>query len=100
MNTADIFQPQDIPPSGGYSQQPFQGISLDPSQIGSDAMFIDDFALSDLELGQFFLPDDFPVQGALFEEQSKSMSRESVDPREADTSVRCLLRLLDKWRYL
>ena len=55
----DVFRPQDILQSGGYSLPPFQGMGLDQSQMSSDAMFMNDFALNDLETGQFFLPDDF-----------------------------------------
>lgn len=59
MNNGELFRTQDILQSGGYSPTPFQGTSFNPSQIGSDAMFMADFALNDLEMGQFFLPDDF-----------------------------------------
>jgi hypothetical protein len=59
-NGGDTFQPQDIFQSGGYGLPPFHGVmDLDASQTGSDAMFMNDFTLNDLEMGQFFLPDDF-----------------------------------------
>lgn len=34
-------------------------MNIDPSQMSSDALFMNDFTLNDLEMGQFFLPDDF-----------------------------------------
>lgn len=59
-NGGDTFQPQDIFQSGGYCLPPFHGgMDLDASQMGSDAMFVTDFTLNDLEVGQFFLPDNF-----------------------------------------
>ena len=50
---------QELFQSGEMSLPSFQGLDLDASQMTADGMYMNDFSLNDLEMGQFFIPDDF-----------------------------------------
>ncbi|KAK5018364.1 hypothetical protein LTR60_001529 [Cryomyces antarcticus] len=55
----DFALPQELFQCGEVSLPSFQGLDLAGSQTTSDGLYMNDFSLNDLEMGQFFIPDDF-----------------------------------------